>query len=173
MKKGFAFIGTAVIFIFGTIIHYSYILSDGAVWSLLISSVNSCAWETLKPFAIVYIMWVIIELSVLRPSLLRFVCIKILMLYMFATMTLIYCMCVNIFLIFDFSEYIILGGILIFIFYTQNLSYKIYNSKKKIEIFVVPIFIALILFIIMILFFSVYPPPFTVFRDLKTNTFGF
>lgn len=163
MKKGFALIGAVIIFVFGTIIHYSYITSGGTVWSFLISSVNNSAWETVKPFAIAYIIWIVIELSFLRPSLLHFVCAKIVMLYLFAFMAIIYSLCINMFFISEWSNFILLGGIFLIIVFVQILSYRIYNSKVKLEIFAIPILLALFLFLIMILFFTVYPPPFRVF----------
>ena len=172
MKKGFALIGAGVIFAFGLIIHYSYILSGGTVWSILISSINNSAWELLKPFAIAYITWIVIELSVLRPSLLHFICAKVIMLYIFAFAVIIYSLCVGHFVDSFLSEIIFMGGILIIITAVQIISYKIYDSKVKIEIFWVPLFIALPLFCIMILFFSLYPPHFIVFRDLDSNTYG-
>lgn len=172
MRKGFALIGAVVIFAFGLILHYSYIISDGTVWSILISSINNSAWEILKPFAIAYIMWIIIELSVLRPSLLHFICTKILMLYLLAFMVIIYSLCVRYFVNSFLSEIIFMSGILIIIATVQIISYKIYASKIKLEIFCIPILIAMLLFFIMILFFSLYPPHFIVFRDFESGLYG-
>lgn len=166
MKKGLSLIGAAVIFAFGIILHYSYIISGGTVWSILISSVNNSAWETVKPFAIAYIMWIVIELSVLRPSLLRFVCAKIIMLHMLTFSIIGYSLCINMFADTRYREIILLGGIFAVITAVQILSYKLYDSNLKPEIFWIPVLISLFLFMIMILFCTVYPPPIKIFSRL-------
>ncbi len=172
MKRFFWLIGSAIIFIFGEILHYSYITSNKAVWSILISSVNSSAWEILKPFTIAYIMWIVIELSVLRPSLLHFVCAKIISLYFLVILVIVYILCINMFSVGERYEIILLSGICPIILFVQFLSYRIYKSKVKIEIFWIPILLSLFLFLIMILFLTLYPPHFIVFYDMKKNIFG-
>ena len=81
VKKYFPFIGSAVIIVCGGLLHYSLLLSDRAAWSLIVSSVNDSAWELFKPVGFVYIFWIIIELSYLRPSLMHFVCAKTIGMY--------------------------------------------------------------------------------------------
>lgn len=173
MKRGFALTGATVILIFGLVLHFSYILSGGTVWSILISSVNSSAWETLKPFAISYIMWIVIELSCIRPSLLHFICSKIIVLYFLAFLVMIYCLLIQ--KLVDntlISRIIFWSGIYIILIFVQLLSYRIYKSEVRIELFYVPILLSLFLFCVMILFFSLYPPHITPFYDFKNFLYG-
>lgn len=172
MKKYFPVVGAAFIFAFGLLIHYSYIFSEGTVWSILISSINGSPWETLKPFSISYIMWIVIELSILRPSLLHFVCAKILALYFGAAMIIIYSLLTLEYINSLLFESLFFGGIFLIIIAAQLISYRIYYSNVKIEIFWIPLLLALFLFLVMILFFSLYPPHFIVFCDIKSGMFG-
>ena len=172
MNRIFAFIGAAVVFAFGFVLHISYITSGGTVWSMLISSVNGSAWETLKPFAIAYIMWIVIELSYLRPSLLNFVCAKILMLYFMAVLMIVYCLIFSGFVNDILYEIIFYSGIYLILCIVQLLSYRMYKSDLKIELFYIPILLSLFLFCFMILLFSVYPPHFIAFYDFKADIYG-
>ncbi|MDD6489717.1 MAG: DUF6512 family protein [Clostridia bacterium] len=172
MNRIFAFVGATVIFVFGFVLHISYITSGGTVWSVLISSVNSSAWETLKPFALAYIMWIVIELSYLRPSLLHFVCAKILMLYVFAVLMIVYCLFVRQFVNGIFAEVLFYSGIYAILYVVQLLSYRMFKSPVKTEIFYIPILLSLFLFVFMILLFSVYPPHIIPFYDFKADIYG-
>ena len=172
MKKIFAFVGAAVVFVFGFVLHISYITSGGTVWSVLISSVNGSAWETLKPFALAYIMWIIIELSYLRPSLLHFVCAKIIMLYFLAFLFIAYCLIVRNFIDGLFCKILFYCGIYAILCVVQLLSYRLYKSAVRIELFYVPILLSLFLFCVMILLFSVYPPHFVPFYDFEFDIYG-
>ena len=67
------FIGSAFVFLFGMLVKYAFILSEGDVWSFFISSVNNSAWEQLKPFTFPFFIWSVIELSTLRLPVVRFV----------------------------------------------------------------------------------------------------
>lgn len=172
MNRIFAFFGAAVIFVFGFVLHISYITSGGTVWSVLISSVNDSAWETLKPFAIAYIMWIVIELSYFRPSLLHFVCAKILMLYFFSVLMIVYCLFVRRFVSGIPSEVFFYGGIYDILCVVQLLSYRMYKSPVKTEIFYIPILLSLFLILVMILLFSIYPPHIIPFYDFKADIYG-
>ena len=149
MKKCFWLISSVIVFICGYVVHIGYEVSNRAAWSILVSSINDSAWEMTKPFAIVYIMFVFIELSCLRPSLLHFVCSKILMLHGFAFMSVI------LLKIFPKTPFLV---IFVSLCVAEFLSYSIDKSKCRIELFFVPIFISFVLFFTVLLFASVYPP---------------
>lgn len=172
MKKNFWLISTAVVFVAGFIIHCSYRWSEASAWSILISSVNLSAWELYKPFALIYISFIIIELSYLRPSLLHYICAKILSLHIFTILMLavgtIYLMlfCRN-----GFSEFyfIIIFLVLAVSEYIGNL---LYNSSVKFELFYVPIILSLLIICFMLLIFSLYPPHNAVFYDFFDMDYG-
>ncbi len=156
LKKYFWAASAVFVFICGYVVHIAYEVSDHAAWSLLVSSVNSCAWELTKPFALVYIMYVFIELSYMRPSLVHFVCAKILLLHGFALMSVI--------LLAVSQNFLIFPTIFISLLTAEFLSYKLYYSKCRIELFFIPIFISFVVFFGILLFASVYPPPFFPFK---------
>ena len=149
MKKYFWLISSVIVFVCGCVVHIAYEVSNRAAWSILVSSNNDSPWEMTKPFALVYIMFVFIELSCLRPSLLHFVCSKIIMLHGFALLSVT--------LLEIFGK---IPAVLIFVSLcvSEFLSYRINSSKCRIELFSIPIFISFVLFFAVLLFASVYPP---------------
>ena len=157
LKKYFWAASAISVFICGYVVHIGYEISNHAAWSLLVSSVNSSAWELTKPFALVYILFVFIELSYMRPSLLHFVCAKILLLHGFALMSVI--------LLGISRNFLIYPTIFLSLLTAEFLSYKLYYSKCRIELFFIPIFISFAVFFFTLLFASVYPPPFFPFTQ--------
>ena len=149
MKKCFWLISSVIVFTCGYVVHIGYEVSNRAASSILVSSINDSAWEMTKPFALVYIMFVFIELSCLRPSLLHFVCSKIIMLHGFAFLSVI---------LLEFFPKIPFLVIFISLCIAEFLSYRLNNSKCRIELFSIPIFISFVLFFAVLLFASVYPP---------------
>ncbi len=151
IKQYFWFVSTLGIFGFGMVLVWSYELSEGAAWSLLVSGIRETPWEWMKPFAIVYILWVFIELSCLRPSLLRFVCSKIIGLQVFVW---------GAFLILTFLplanyRYVMVCLMLLL---SECFSYQLYNSNKKYEWLFLPLMVSFVLLFFMLLLFSVHPP---------------
>ena len=131
LKKYFWAASAISVFICGYVVHIGYEISNHAAWSLLVSSVNSSAWELTKPFALVYILFVFIELSYMRPSLLHFVCAKILLLHGFTFLSVI---------LLGFSRnFLIYPTIFLSLLTAEFLSYKLYYSKCRIELFFIRI----------------------------------
>lgn len=155
MKRYFWLISTIGVFICGYFVHIGYEVSHQAAWSILVSSINGTAWELTKPFALVYIMWTFIELSCLRPSLLHFVCSKIIMLHGFAFLNVTL---LGLLQFFPESRMMIYLMIIVSLSISQFLSYCLYHSKCRIELFYIPILISFVLFFTVLLFASVYPP---------------
>lgn len=144
----------------------SYTLSGAAAWSFVVSSVNSSPWELVKPFVIVYIMWIFVELSVLRPSLVHFVCTKILSLHLFAAAS-------SSVLCFLQGELLSLSVIFLFLFIGQLSSYFMYCSKCRYELFFVPIILSFGILFACVLFASFYPPKLLHFYDKGRMLYGF
>lgn len=140
------------IFLCGYAVHIGYEVSGHAAWSLLVSSVNGSPWELVKPFALVYILWTFIELSCLRPSLLHFVCARIIMLHGFAGM--------GILLTAFFGNVMVLLPALLA---AEYLCSCLYRARCRTELFFAPLMVSFIAFFTILLFGSVYPPPFFPF----------
>ena len=160
-KKYFWFVSALGIFGFGMVLALSYRLSEGAAWSLLVSSIRETPWECMKPFAIVSILWVFIELSCLRPSLLRFVSSKIIFLHFFAWGTFLILTLILKFLPFTDYWYDWYGIVFLMLLLSEVLSYRLYESSKKYEKYdwlFLPLMVSFVIFFFMILLFSVHPP---------------
>ncbi len=157
-RKYFWTVSTVGMFVCGYVIHIAYEVSGHTAWSLLVSSVGSSPWEMTKPFALVYILWTFIELSCLRPSLLHFVCARIFMLHGFAVMSvsMLFFAPKN-----DMVPYLCIFSALAI---AEYLSHWLYGTKYRMELFWIPIFISFVGFFTMLLFASVFPPPFFPFQ---------
>lgn len=164
-------LGALIIFCFGTLLRLSLRLSGGASWSLILSSVNSSAWELWKPYAYCFIGWIIIELSVLRPMLLRFVCSKICALWMMCMLILSAGMLIRFFPE-QYRELYCLAAAALSVTAVQVLGYYLYLSGRRTELFAVPLLLSLCAFVFLLLFLSFYPPHFGVFYDFIENRFG-
>lgn len=150
-----------MIFCCGLILHWSYAASGGAVWSVLVSGVNDSPWETIKSFVIVYGAWFFIELSYLRPSLLHFTASKIIAMHLFI---FIGCGLILAVRIFTFNEAADLIMVLISAAVSMLLSSKLYASRIRTELFIVPLLISLALTVGCVLFCTFFPPPLVIFR---------
>ncbi len=162
IRKYFWVVSTVCIFLCGMVLFVAYELSNHAAWSILVSAVNGSPWEYSKPFSIVYIFWTFIELSCLRPSLLRFVSAKImgLALYVFFANGVMW-------LAQTFSREYMLMFLVIFvcILLTNWLSYGLYQRSVRCEIFFVPLIFVFWILFGMILFCTVCPMTFPIFVE--------
>lgn len=164
MKKWFPFIGTMVIVGCGAILHYSLSLSGMAAWSFIVSSVNGSAWELYKPVGIVYIFWIVIELSYLRPSLMHFVCSKVVGMYVLCLTALAVGIAVQpLHEVFSEMHFWIVA--LVSVSSAQMTGYGIYRSDVKIEILYVPLLLSILCMVFMLLFLSFYPPHWIIFTE--------
>lgn len=165
MRKFFRLISAVCIFLCGTAVQISYEASGHAAWSLIVSSVNNSPWELVKPFALIYIMWSFIELSVLRPSLLHFVCGRILSLHFFVISSSCILCFVN-------TEIISFAVIFSLIVVSELLCHLMYRSECRFELFFVPIMISFGILFFCILFCSFYPPCIIQFYDRTSGSYG-
>lgn len=161
MKKRYLPLNAAVIFICGLVLQISYEVSDRAPWSILVSSINDSPWELTKPFLLVYIMWSFIEMSYMRPKLLKYVCSRILSMHMMLMLS-----CASLFMLRDivYAPWIIFVCIFICIFLSELLEHILYNSSLRLELFFVPVIISFCVLFGCMLFCSFYPPDFVFFK---------
>ena len=169
MYKRFWLIGTLSLFLCGFVLHIAYESSGAAAWSLLVSGVNNSPWELVKPFAIVYMMWTFIELSVLRPSLLHFVCARIISLLFFILSSLSVLSAVYLFIA---EKWLSLAVLFVLTFISQALCNRLYASKCRFELFWLPLIASVFVVLACILVFSFYPPTFVFFLDPVSHGYG-
>ena len=167
----FCLIGTAVIFVFGTLLRYSLEISHCAAWSLLLSSVNGSAWELWKPYGYSFIGWLLIELSYLRPSLLRFVSAKLIGMWLLCGLLL----CSGLLLRFALDQYreiLTLSASVLSVLISQLISYRSFENGRHTEIFSAPLIISMIAVVFLLLFLSFYPPDWGIFYDFEVGIRG-
>ncbi len=155
IRRCYRFLLCPGIFIFGLFLSLGYILSEGAAWSIIISSVNGSAWELTKPFIIILIFSVFLDLSCLRPSLLRYVSDKLISIGIFTFMSLTGLRLLN--TIFSgavtfYPELIRYSYIFICICISQLVLYTLYNRAVRTELFFMPLLAGLAVLLGFILF---------------------
>lgn len=169
MKKLFPVFIAVVTFVCGLVLRFSFVLSDHSAWSYIISSVNASPWELFKPFGFVYIGMLPIELSVLRPRLLRFVCARICGLMLLCTLILSAGMLAG---TGEWSELIIELSVLACMLVADMLSYRLYSAGVRVELFAAPLLCILCSFVLLLIILSFYPPHLPVFFDRINNIYG-
>lgn len=169
MKKLFPFAAAVLTFLCGLVLRFSFVLSGHSAWSYIISSVNASPWELFKPFGFVYIGMIPIELSVLRPKLLRFVCDKVCTLMLLCVLVLSVGMIAG---SRGWSELLTELAVLLCIIAANALSYHMYKSGVRTELFAPPLLCVLCSFILMLIILSFYPPRIPVFFDSINNIYG-
>lgn len=172
MKRYFWLISTAGVFLCGTVLHSAYDVSGKTAWSIIISSVNNSPWEMTKPFALVYVMWVFIEMSCLRPSLLHFVCSKIITLYFFVISSVLLLRGAEMFFQTEKIHFVCSVMVFVSLLFSEIFSYVLYRSKCRTERFYIPLLILLMLFVSAVLFLTVHPIEWFPFYDSRFDAYG-
>ena len=161
MKKLSLPVSVISVFLCGFVLHISYEASGHSAWSLLISTVRQSPWELMKPFGLVFIMWSFIELSWLRPHLIRFVCARITALIIFVIGS-----CTALCMFWHFGGWKRLVVIFICLTVSELLQNIIYRSGKWSEILFIPLIISFVTIFFALLFCTFYPPDMPFFRML-------
>ena len=169
VKKLFPVFGAIMILISGWVLHCTPVISGTAAWSRIIGSVNFSAWELYKPFAIVYLFWILIELSFLRPHLLHFVCSKLVGMYILCAAVLFLSVMLRGFM---HEPYIRLSAAALGIILAQTVSYLLYSSSFPVESLKVPLILSLMCMVFLLLFLSFYPPGWAIFYDFYNGGSG-
>ncbi len=162
--------GTVIVFIIASFLHFLYDLTPSSLTALL-GAVNESIWEHMKIFAIAYTFYSFAELLWARPNLKRFTVAKAVGLYvMVSAVPLIYYSYTfftqkSLFIVDLLTGLLSVGlGFLV--------SYKLYNSERKIEKYFFTSLMMLFLMLMAVVCFTFYPPQTELFRDVVTSTFG-
>ena len=169
VKKRYAAVSAALGFCFGAVIYFSYRLSGHAAWSLIISAVNSSAWELFKPFGISYLAVIPIELSWLRPELRKFICARMTGVYVLAAVIIglaMLCRIEDDRLYYPLVMMIAAAGEAL----SAVLSYRLYYSRRYISYLLLPAVVTIFAVVFMILILTFYPPQWGIFYDFRTDS---
>lgn len=163
--------GVPVTYITGLFLHYSYLLSDKSVWSIVFGSVNASVWEHIKVFAMPYILWSFIELSFIRVPFKKFVVSKVIGLYTIILSIGFFCSAYFGFIGHHSFLFDIITS-LVFVFVAHIVSYNLSLSHHNLKDFFIVSIFALALFFSMYLTFSVAPPKINLFLDHQSGSYG-
>lgn len=163
--------GAFFVFLFGMLVKYAFIFSDGAVWSFFISSVNNSAWEQMKPFTFPFFIWSVIELAVLRLPVARFAASKTVAFYIYWASGLFY-MAMYTSFVNGVWRIILFLGLFVIIFIAHFASYKLFTKANVIGGLFVPSLVALVIFIAMFILFTPYTPHGALFFDSTAGAYG-
>ncbi len=149
MERRWLFIDVISVLCCGFALRISYEASGGASWSILTGSIDHSPWEIMKPFAIVFIGWSFVEMSLCRPSLLRYVCGRVLALHLFVVSSLLL---LPLFPEAEAAEYIVIVLSLTAAGIFQMIAY---NRGWRTDLFFVPIIISFAVLFFFLLFYTV------------------
>lgn len=169
--KKLEILGVFICYIMACLLHFLYGWINGNVWGIIFGSVNESVWEHIKIFTMPYLFWAGIELAIVRIPLKKMMVAKIVGIY-----TIIFSIISYFYTYTFFTKKTILIFDLICSFLCLVLSffmsYKLITSKLNIEKWYHTSLCALVLFVIMYLSFTIYPPKLPLFKDPITNSYG-
>lgn len=171
LLKKFEIAGAVFTLIAGTVLHFAYELTGGAMWTLLFASVNESVWEHVKIFTMPYFAWAVVELCVCKTYFKRFFVAKIVGLWFLGGIT------IGFFFLYSSllgKNVLIIDiiSIIVWIIFAYVLSYKLYMSSKPIEVWFSPALFMLVLYAAMYFSFTACPPEAAIFRDPITGRYG-
>ena len=152
MEKRFWPVSAVSVFVCGYVLFVAYGISGAASWSYLVSPVSHSPWELVKPFAWVYLFWSFIEMSVLRPPLLHYVCGRILSLHLFVLLGLGVLTLIPNAAAQEWSILLAIGSVLLV---SQLSCDRLVRSRRRWELFFVPLLISFIMLFFCLLFLTV------------------
>ncbi|MGN0550611.1 MAG: DUF6512 family protein [Acutalibacteraceae bacterium] len=165
------FAGVFFTFGVGTVLHFVFEWSGGAVWSVLFGAVNESVWEHIKIFTIPYLAWSFIELAAARPPFKMFVISKTVGIYSLGLAEILF-----FYLYTAFTGKAVLWvdilSVFVFIALAHVLSYKITYLQRDFRVWFPLAAVLLFLYFCMFFWFTVSPPKAELFKDPVTGTFG-
>ena len=158
-------------FITMCILHFTYIWSNGAMWSILFCSVNESVWEHIKIITTPYVLWAFLELAIAKPYFKQFVISKIFGIY-FLILSIIIFYYTYTFFISENILFIDITSTIIFIILAHLFSYKITTSYKNYKTWYHLALALLFLYFCMYFWFTISPPHINIFLDPTTQEYG-
>lgn len=164
--SGFFFVSLAAF-----VLHFLYEWSGNEFWTTLFSAVNESVWEHLKIFTLPYLFWAFFEICVVKIPFKKFVSAKILSLYfLLFSIPIFYYTYTGVFGK-NFAVIDILSGFILTAL-TFAISFKMITNAPCIEKYYKLSVILLILYTIMIAFFTYTPPEIGLFKDPVSGSVG-
>lgn len=163
--------GAAAIYCAAVLLHFVYPLSGGSTLAVIFGAVNESVWEHVKIFSVSYTGWAILQLLWLRVPFKRYLVAKCCGLYLLmGGMIGFYCLYTT----FTGGPVIWLDVIypLILTAAAQLCSYRLTVRAPRIGELFIPAALLIMLYYLMFLSFTVFPPHAGLFRDPITGAWG-
>lgn len=162
--------GVFFVLAFSVFLRYYYTWAGGAL-GVLISSVNNSIWENTKVFIISYMFWAVIEVLFLKPPFKQFVVSKVIAVYSMGAASLA-ASCAAGYLLGSCELWVSMALGIVFVCFAQFLSYYLTNAHYTLKAWFVQAVFLLVLLIVMLCCFSVFPPEIQLFQDADTGLYG-
>ena len=165
----FIIFSTLFIFIIGTLLHFTYNLSNNNTLIGIFSSINESTWEHLKLLYIPMLITTIIGYIYYKNIYINFLCIKTKAIFIsLLFMTIFYYTYTGI-LGYNITP-LNISSFFIATIIEEYYTYKNINNNKNCN-FILTLIILLTLLTLFIIF-TFYPPHINLFKDPLTNTYG-
>lgn len=163
--------GLIFTFIIGFILKCSIGIFGINLWTILISSINTSAWETTKVFAFAYLIWTCLEYCMIKVPMREFIVSKVIGMYAILVTGIFLFWIMS--CIMGISNFFI-DTILLFIIvaFGYAVSYKVILADVKLNDWFVLSLFCIALFFAMYFCFLVSPPHFAPFIDKSTYSYG-
>lgn len=163
--------GAVFVSVAAVILHFLYEWSGNEFWATIFSAVNESIWEHLKIFSIPYVFWAFVELCCIRLPFKKFVSAKVLSLYfLLLSIPIFYYTYTGL-----YGRNIALVDILsgfVFTALTFVVSYRMVINAPCIERYYKLSLLLLVIYCVMISYFTFLPPRLELFRDPVSGGYG-
>ncbi|MEF2883882.1 MAG: DUF6512 family protein [Ruminococcus sp.] len=159
--------GILFCFLVSILMKQLYALTDGHLIGVLFGAVNNSVWEQTKTLLLPYLLWGLLELLSVQPSMKRLTAAKTLSLYLLGGL-----LCGGGLLLRPCGAAANTAFSLAAVTFCSLFSLWLYRSPLYLKILFAPCVLLLFLFVSLYFSFMPFPPQLALFRDDETGMFG-
>lgn len=159
--------GILFCFLVSVLMKQLYALTDGHLIGVLFGAVNNSVWEQTKTLLLPYLLWGLLELLSVQPSMKRLTAAKTLSLYLLGGL-----LCGGGLLLRPCGAAANTAFSLAAVTFCSLFSLWLYRSPLYLKILFAPCVLLLFLFVSLYFSFTPFPPQLALFRDDETGMFG-
>lgn len=159
--------GILFCFLVSVLMKQLYALTDGHLIGVLFGAVNNSVWEQTKTLLLPYLLWGLLELLSVQPSMKRLTAAKTLSLYLLGGL-----LCGGGLLLRPCGAAANTAFSLAAVTFCSLFSQWLYRSPLYLKNLFAPCVLLLFLFVSLYFSFTPFPPQLALFRDDETGMFG-
>ena len=159
--------GILFCFLVSVLMKQLYALTDGHLIGVLFGAVNNSVWEQTKTLLLPYLLWGLLELLSVQPSMKRLTAAKTLSLYLLGGL-----LCGGGLLLRPCGAAANTAFSLAAVTFCSLFSLWLYRSPLYLKDLFAPCVLLLFLFVSLYFSFTPFPPQLALFRDDETGMFG-